>query len=746
MKCSLVIAFALLAVLFSMAGADVPELLSYQGVLLGASGVIVADGTYSVTFRLYTLESGGSPIWQETNDVQVKKGVFGATLGTHVSMGSLGFDVPYYLGISVAGGEELSPRQALTAGPYSLNAKAVNGSNNVFPSSGNVGIGMKAPAFPLHVQSSDIQGIRLDGTALGTWALISINAAANSSPGVEFARLNSTKATLYLDGNDDIKLRQGAAVTLTVKSSTGSLGLGIDPLEKLHVNGGIRLGNSTTEAPGTIRWTGTDYEGYDGSVWKSFTAVGGSGLPSGTSGQTLRHDGASWVSTSNLFNDGTNIGIGILSPSSRLHIYGDGTEEMKIQSSSGYLATQIRMQSPGGADRHLMIQKWGAAAGGTKAGIPLSDLSLIGPGPDAGPLLLDVANSNPMVFATNDTARIWLSPDGNLGINNSYPEAKLHVAGYARFGSFEKNGDIQLFRAGISHAMMELYPSANGGYMTMRDEVGNIFAGLEPLNSGSGGAFYLSNYPGPGVFAVRSNAGSTGDPDLFISGSASGAAFNTYESGNPSVNLPQDAVSAPEIKDEPGAASFADGAEIVLGHSATTIASQSIVVPGAGYVLAIGTANMALDHTTGTETRAVIGVSNSSLSFPGNQDSWVQIAASTPTGLFYLPGTFHGLFQVYDTGTYTFYMLGYAASGSSKCSERQLSLVYLPTAYGTVQPMLAASGADGAKTTGPALIASDINAQKTASEAVNAERLQREFIEVKERLAAIERELGNERR
>ncbi len=33
-------------------------------------------------------------------------------------------------------------------------------------------------------------------------------------------------------------------------------------------------------------------------------------LPSGTSGQTLRHDGSAWVANSVLFNDGTNVGVG----------------------------------------------------------------------------------------------------------------------------------------------------------------------------------------------------------------------------------------------------------------------------------------------------------------------------------------------------------------------------------------------------------------------------------------------------
>src|SRR5690606_32310731 len=44
------------------------------------------------------------------------------------------------------------------------------------------------------------------------------------------------------------------------------------------------------------------------------------GVGSGTTGQTLRHDGDGWVANSILTNDGTNVGIGITNPSSPLHI------------------------------------------------------------------------------------------------------------------------------------------------------------------------------------------------------------------------------------------------------------------------------------------------------------------------------------------------------------------------------------------------------------------------------------------
>jgi len=58
------------------------------------------------------------------------------------------------------------------------------------------------------------------------------------------------------------------------------------------------------------------YYFWDGSMWKSFV------VSPGTTGQTLRNDGGNWIANSVLFNDGTNIGIGMVNPTHKLTIAG----------------------------------------------------------------------------------------------------------------------------------------------------------------------------------------------------------------------------------------------------------------------------------------------------------------------------------------------------------------------------------------------------------------------------------------
>lgn len=69
----------------------------------------------------------------------------------------------------------------------------------------------------------------------------------------------------------------------------------------------------------TVDWNGIDNmpAGFADGVDNE-----GGGLPVGASGNTLRHNGTDWVANSNLYNDGTNVGIGTTSPSFTLYING----------------------------------------------------------------------------------------------------------------------------------------------------------------------------------------------------------------------------------------------------------------------------------------------------------------------------------------------------------------------------------------------------------------------------------------
>ena len=104
--------------------AEIPRVLSYQGVLTDTSGVPRPDGAYNFTFLLYGAPSGGSALWSETKSLQVRNGLFSTILGSVTQIpDSVKFDRQYWLGIQVASDPELASRIQLTSVGSSFSAQ-----------------------------------------------------------------------------------------------------------------------------------------------------------------------------------------------------------------------------------------------------------------------------------------------------------------------------------------------------------------------------------------------------------------------------------------------------------------------------------------------------------------------------------------------------------------------------------------------------------------------------------------------
>ena len=76
----IILAFTILII--PIGWSDIPQTISYQGILTDSSGSPVSDGFYELTFRICESETGPSE-WSETHpSVEVKGGVFSVILGT----------------------------------------------------------------------------------------------------------------------------------------------------------------------------------------------------------------------------------------------------------------------------------------------------------------------------------------------------------------------------------------------------------------------------------------------------------------------------------------------------------------------------------------------------------------------------------------------------------------------------------------------------------------------------------------
>ena len=233
-------------------------------------------------------------------------------------------------------------------------------------------------------------------------------------------------------------------------STAGALRMNIDHIGNVGI-GTPSPGERLTVA-GIVHSTIGGFRFPDGTL--QTTAGGGTGpggtLPTGTASQTLRHDGTNWVANSNIFNDGTNVGIGMTAPAERLDVAGN------------VRAVDVR---------------WGA--GGSR-GIHLADGFDLNNLTDAGWYDVNNAANRPpvaygwtRVMVTRGHSPMWVHQQasdlhrdrmwhrrswyagggvrawgpwqeiwdaegeatftGNVGIGTTAPTARLHVAGTSRF-------------------------------------------------------------------------------------------------------------------------------------------------------------------------------------------------------------------------------------------------------------------------------------------------------------------------
>lgn len=198
--------------------------INFQGKLTNTDGTNVTNGTYSIVFSIYTVSSGGSNIWTETQpSVTVTDGIFQVSLGSVTSLpGSVDFNSSsLYLGVKVGADVEMTPRIQFTASPYAFNANQVGG--------------LTSSQF---VQLA--QAVQTDTST--TNASIGINKTGITSKVMDLQRNGATVFSVGNDGATFIK-SQTDSVTAFQVQSTGSIAIfGVDTSTKA-----VDIGSNTTD-------------------------------------------------------------------------------------------------------------------------------------------------------------------------------------------------------------------------------------------------------------------------------------------------------------------------------------------------------------------------------------------------------------------------------------------------------------------------------------------------------------------
>jgi len=194
---------------------------------------------------------------------------------------------------------------------------------------GNVGIGTTAPNAKLAITNNIATGF------LNNYSEYQELVYDNGTAGGSYGMGVKSNYFVFNSGAGGYSFDRAGAATAMVIDMAGNIGIGTtDPsaakLVVAQTSGySILAGTSTTATykignvaiPTAIADAAT--KGYVDTAIASATSTGG--LPAGTTGQTLRHNGTTWVGNSALYNNGTSIGIGTNNPNYRLQVGGGST-------------------------------------------------------------------------------------------------------------------------------------------------------------------------------------------------------------------------------------------------------------------------------------------------------------------------------------------------------------------------------------------------------------------------------------
>ncbi len=331
------------------------------------------------------------------------------------------------------------------------------GGRNYFE--GNIGIGITDPVARLHVHNGNIRitnnfpALILDGT--------------NLNKVISFRTNDQERGVIFYSDNIGLKayVNDDANNNTWVLANNGRFGLGVNsPSEKLDVAGAVRLGTTGSTNAGTIRWTGTDFEGRKGSEWVSLTAQGGSVW--NQSGNTIHYLAG-------------NVGIGIDSPAYLAHIRGSTPSIMIENTSTTAAFLRFRRSNDGANDHFIALGSAGQMVmrvGGTDRMTLLND-GRVGIGTGTPETMFQIRNSESEIAyslkASNSwTARIqqdassnltvWnggqermrIRANGNVGIGSDAPDYMLHVR--------SSTPSIMVENTGTSAAFLRFRRSGDG--------------------------------------------------------------------------------------------------------------------------------------------------------------------------------------------------------------------------------------------------------------------------------------------
>ncbi len=509
-------------------GASVLRLIRFNGTVREAEASLAVGGgsharALGVTFALYAEPEGGAPLWVESQNVELDEQgrytvLLGATTNEGLPLELFSSGEARWLGVQVQGQAEQS-RVLLVSVPYALKAADAERLE-----------GRPASAFVL-AQASEAEEAPIGGD---TKAVVTASGTTNFV--AKFTGTESLADSQIVDNGTNVGIGSTA------------------PLDRLHVNGNIRLIGQTTHQ---VQMNGA------ASVGRLGQDANGFFFASDTPGKQLNfftNAGAGIQRRLTITGSG-NVGIGTASPAERVHIVGNlrldsvldlGTDPCSALSSAGrgricFNGTKFRVSESGGAYQDLV----GGAGGGW---------SLTGnAGTTAGTNFLGTTDNVALELHVNSVRALRMEPDATSpnivgGFNGNTVGGGIHGAtiGGGGLSAFinQVNGDFGTVGGGANNTASSLLATVGGGSGNSASGLrASVGGGFQNTASGSestvgGGSGNLASGPAVSVGGGFQNTASGGNSTVGGGGSnttagsestVGGGRNNTASGGNATI-------------------------------------------------------------------------------------------------------------------------------------------------------------------------------------------------------------------
>ncbi len=496
----------------------VPRLIKFSGTLENLAGKPVA-GTVDVTFSLYADETGGSPLWFETQTVEADSlgrytVLLGAMSPAGVPMELFTENLARWLGVQVSNLPE-QPRILLVSVPYALKAGDAE----------TLG-GKPASAYMLSAQAET--NARAAGAAGTLSGLVQASALTTrtGSPAPQTVTATQNYIPMMTDNS-------GSLGNSMMYESGGFIGIGTTtPAFPFDLNNNVfAIGPKTSRpgAGGTMR-----FRNDAGVVQWSFGMPGTAGatdffLYNNVNGHAPFYIQSGAASYSLYMNGNGNVGIGTTSPAQKLDVAGNVNISGSLTSST--FAGNLHITGTGNAlifpDGTVMTSAGAGTNGGTITGVT-AGAGLTGGGTAGGVTLSmtpaacgagQVAISQPLTCESlNQMAGANTAASGEVLTANGSGGTSWVASGPNGQAEFHPNGTYQFtVPAGVTRIRAFVY-GAGGGAGASEDP--SSIGG--PGGGGASGEAVLSVTPGATLTIIVGAGGAGGTYNTTNSGSSGG--------------------------------------------------------------------------------------------------------------------------------------------------------------------------------------------------------------------------------